>query len=224
MIHAGDTVGPRSIHRDAVFRFLCGDFGDIPVEAEFCEIRLRMSERDVRLVNTVFQRIKVVAIPDVRANIEHSFLFQLRVVRKGGRLAFSQIGEDKTQIFLSRATPNFYFFSELGIFGRLLHALPGTVILPTVIEAADAVSLNPTDGKLRAAMRAPEVNDVRSRAFATIKCKLFSHDLNRYRMARLKLMRHVNRMPKHAQISPGQSAGASMDKIHLGDVFNVSFS
>src|SRR5207247_9872274 len=75
MIHSRDSVGPCPIHRDAIFGFLRGNLRNVPVEAELCEIRSRVGEWDVSLVDAVLQRIKVVAKPDVRADLEDPFAF-----------------------------------------------------------------------------------------------------------------------------------------------------
>src|SRR5439155_7766725 len=170
---------------------------------------------DVSLVDAVLQRIKVVAKPDVRADLEHPFAFQLRVARKGRCSTLAKVSEDKPQIVPRGVTSNSDFAGEALIFRRLLHALPSAIVFPTMIKTADALLLNPTKRELRPTMGTPEVDDVRVPAFAPIKGKLFAHDLNRNRMARLELISHIDRMPKHSHVSPRQSTRAGMDKIRV---------
>src|SRR5207245_10831890 len=73
MTHSRVSVGPCLIDRHAIIGFLRGNLRNVPVEAELCEIRSRVGEWDVSLVDAVLQRSNVVAKPDVLADLEHPF-------------------------------------------------------------------------------------------------------------------------------------------------------
>jgi len=83
---------------------------------------------------------------------------QLPEARQRRRLALPQIGEDEAQVLLGRIALDLDFGREGGVFGGHLDTLAGAVILPAVVEAPDAVALDPAGRELRAPVRAAEVH------------------------------------------------------------------
>src|SRR5262245_30450449 len=176
MVDSRDSTGASAVHREAVLGFLGGDLRNIPVETKLREIGLRMSERDVGLVDAIFKRAEIIAVPDVRAHIHHSFRVQLWIARERRGHTFTQIREDKPQILLRGVAPDFYFGIKTFVLRRLFNALSRAVIFPAVIETTNTIPFNPTDGKLRAAMSTAKADDIGRPARAAVKRKLFAHD------------------------------------------------
>src|SRR5687767_690392 len=94
---------------------------------------------------------------------------------------------------------------------RLLGALAGLVKAPAVIHAANRVGFDPAGGKLRAAMRAAKIHDVRRPAVPAVERKAFAHDLNRFGLARTEIFRPMNGLPKPAHELAGESTGTCGD-------------
>src|SRR5688500_10977132 len=102
---------------------------------------------------------------------------------------------------------------------RLLGALAGLVKAPAVIHAANRVGFDPAGGKLRAAMRAAKIHDVRRPALPAVERIALAHDLNRFGLARTEVFRAVNGMPKAAHELSGESAGTGGDEIVVAQRF-----
>jgi len=128
---------------------------------------------------------------------------QFRIAWQWRRRSRAEVGEDQAQILLRGAATNGYFLRETFVFRRLLDALAGAVVFPAVIETADAIVLDPTRGQLRAAMGTSKIDDVSPSARTTIKREAFAHDMDRHGVAGSQLLRNVDRVPEHSQISSG---------------------
>src|SRR5262245_8461240 len=99
-----------------------------------------MRERNMDWI--VFQIVDVVARPDISFRPECVFL-EIRVTRQWRRFALAEINENQFEVFLGRTTADANFFGEGFLFRRLLDALSGAVIFPTVKAAANTIVLNP---------------------------------------------------------------------------------
>ena len=75
------------------------------------------------------------------------------------------------------------FGGKTFILAGLLDALARTVVLPAVVQAADAVAFHPASGELRAAVGAAEVNQMGRALLAAIERELLAHHLDRARLA-----------------------------------------
>jgi hypothetical protein len=82
-----------------------------------------------------------------------------RQARKGRRFAITQKRENKPQVFRRRIGSNSNPGGEAWIFAGLFHALPGVVVLPSVITAPNAIAFHPTDRELRATVGAAKLYD-----------------------------------------------------------------
>ena len=118
-----------------------------------------MGERNVNRI--VFQIVDVVAGPDVSLRPERVFL-EIRIAGQRRRIAFAEVDEDQFEVFLSGTTANANLFGEGFFLGRLFDALSRAIELPTVKSAANTIALDPADRKLRLAVRAAKVDDVRA--------------------------------------------------------------
>src|SRR5262249_5387419 len=96
----------------------------------------------------------------------------------------AQVGENQAEILLRRVAADLHFAGEAGVLGGLLDALAGAVVLPAVVEAADAVALHPAGAELRAAMGAAERHQVRLAGLAAIEREVLAHHADGFRVAR----------------------------------------
>src|SRR5262245_47268461 len=172
----------------------------------------------MRLVDAVFQRVEVVAIANVRAGVDLAFLFELGIALERRRVTLAEIGEDQSKILLRRAAADFNFLGKALAFRRLLDALSRAVVFPAMIKTANAILLDPADGKLRATVRAAEIDDVSRPALAAVKRKVLAHNANRHSVTGFQFARNINRLPEHSQIAPGQRARSGANEINAASV------
>src|SRR5262249_23652202 len=128
-----------------------------------------VDEADVSSVERIFQVLEVIATsPEgIRLQQAHRVL-ELRVARQGRRperssiaaVSPAEVGEDQPEILLAGITADPHLAGEAGVLGRLLHALAGLIVFPAVVEAADAVALDPAGRELRASVGAARVEEV----------------------------------------------------------------
>ena len=143
----------------------------------------------------------------------------MTIARKGRCFSVPQVREDQAEIFPRRIAPCANLCRERFFFGRLLRALTFRVETPAVIHAADRVAFDPPGGKLRAAVRAAKIHDVRRPAVPAVKGKALAHDLNGFGLSWWKLFRPINRMPKPSHKLAGESSGASGNEIFMPEFF-----
>src|SRR5205814_972423 len=127
-----------------------------------------------------------------------------------------QVGEDEPEVLLGRIAPDAHFGGEAGVLGGLLDALARGVVLPAVVEAAQAVALHPARRELRAAVRAAEVHEVGDAALTAIEGELLAHDRDRFGVAGREVAGEIDRLPEAAQVAAGQRAGPGVDEVIPG--------
>jgi len=184
-----------------------------------------MRECDVDRVGAVLDVVEVVAGAKVGAAREDAIAFQLRVARqrrwpeRSGIAAFgiAQVGEDEAQILLARIARDPHLAGEAGVLGGLLDALAGAVVLPAVVEAADAVPLDPAGAELRPPVRAAERHHVRRAPLVTVEGKVLTHDADRDGSARWQIHCVVDGLPEHPQVPTSERAGAGVDEVSSGN-------
>src|SRR5205823_2359033 len=108
----------------------------------------------------------------------------------------AQVGEDEAQVFLARIALDLDFLGEAGVLGGLLDALAGRVILPAVVEAAEAVPLDPASAELRPPVRAPELQQMRAAALAAVEGKVLAHDADGLCMPARQVLGTLDRLPE----------------------------
>src|SRR5581483_8840057 len=141
------------------------------------EARGPVDEGHVHLVRRVLHPVEEVARPDDDVGyFEHALIFHFGEARQWWWVTLTQVGEDEAQVLLGRIAADADLSRKGGVLGRLLHALACVVVLPTVIEAANAVALDPACRELGAAMRAAERQQVRLAAFTSIEREVLAHD------------------------------------------------
>jgi hypothetical protein len=140
-----------------------------------------VDEGDVHRVHAVLDPVAVAVGSDVGRRQTHEAVgidvLQEGIPRQGWRperssiAAFSiaQVSKDQAEILLDRIALDLDFAGEARILGRLLDALAGGIVLPAVVEAADAVALDPARTELRAAVRAAELEQVRRVVLAAVE-------------------------------------------------------
>src|SRR5581483_5031289 len=139
--------------------------------------------------------------------------FHFGEARQWWWVTLTQVGEDEAQVLLGRIAADADLSRKGGVLGRLLHAFACVVVLPTVIEAANAVALDPACRELGAAMRAAERQQVRLAAFTSIEREVLAHDTDGQCPARLQLAGHQDRMPEHAHVPSPQRPGPGMNDV-----------
>src|SRR6266508_2519819 len=91
----------------------------------------------------VFEIVEEITRPLVGLRPNLAF-FVIGVSWKCRRLAVTQVSKDKAQIFSCRITADSNGLGGRLIFGGNFQTLPGPVIFSTMVAAADAIVLNPT--------------------------------------------------------------------------------
>jgi hypothetical protein len=67
-------------------------------------------------------------------------------------------------------------------------------------------------------MRTAEAHDMRFPSVASVKSKLFTHDLNGLGPAGLKILGPMYWLPKHPHVFAGQGAGTCWVTVHIVNV------
>src|SRR5207248_9453587 len=90
-------------------------------------------------------------------------------------------------------------------------------ILPAVVEAAEAVALDPASAELRPPVRAARRDDLRRAVLAAIEGEVLAHDTDGPGMAGEEVSRDVDWLPEPAEIATGQRAGAGVREVEVLD-------
>src|SRR5207253_10957977 len=129
---------------------------------EPAELRVAVDEGHVHRIDAVLDPVAVAVRTYVSRRVTHEAVgidvLQERVPWQWGRpehssiAAFSvtEIGEDEAEVLLDGVALDPHFAGEAGVLGGLLDALAGAVVLPAVVDAAEAVPLDPAGRELRA--------------------------------------------------------------------------
>src|SRR5205814_25461 len=136
--------------------------------------------------------------------LPHAIAFELRETRQRRRpwrsslVAFgvAEVGEDQAEVLLAGKAPDRHLLGEAGVLGGLLDALAGGIVLPAVVEAANAVPFHPAGAELRPPVRAAEVQEMWAAVLATIQREVLVDDADRLGVARLQILRPVHRLPE----------------------------
>src|SRR5262249_49881586 len=149
------------------------------------------------LVHAVLEALQIIAgdvlgVPD----LDEARRRAMREMREGRRRAVSEISEDKTEILARRVGRDPHLAGEARLLRRLLHALPRAIVLPAVIDAADAVLLDPAEVNRRAAMRTPVGDDLRLAGRAAVERIILAHDAHRLGLAGRQVLAAVDRVPE----------------------------
>lgn len=82
-----------------------------------------------------------------RVQLQQSFkVFEIRLTWEGWRLPFLKVGENKPQVLPHGIAGDTDLLGKRLRLCRLLDTLSRAILLPAMIEAADAILLHPTDG------------------------------------------------------------------------------
>src|SRR5205823_1301990 len=165
--------------------------------------------------------LEVVAGPQISAGHQHPLFLEVRVawerLERSSIAAFSvalaQVGEDQPEILLGGVALDLDFAGEGGVLGRLLDALARAVVLPAVVEAANAVPLDPAGAELRPPVRAAGRYQVGVAALIAIERVVLTHDPDRFGVTGGEIGCHVDWLPEAPQVAPRQGAGASMHEV-----------
>src|SRR5436190_1947604 len=120
------------------------------------------------------------------------------MARQSWRLTFAEVTPDQAQVLLRGVAADAHLALERFVLARLLDALPGGIVFPAVVQAAEAVVLHPAARQLRAAMGAAEGHDVSRAGLAPIQREALAQDLYRDGSARRQVLRAVDRLPETA--------------------------
>ena len=101
--------------------------------------------RHVKFVRRVLPDLKVVARIDLEPDLEFTFDGIRGKDRERRRAALAQVGEDHTHPLLGGIAADADLGGEACVLRNLLDALARAIELPAVIEAANAVLLDPPD-------------------------------------------------------------------------------
>src|SRR5581483_10063351 len=121
-------------------------------------------------------------------------------------LVLPQIRPEEAEIFARRVAGDLHLRGKARVLGGHLDTLTGLVVLPAVVEAADAVPLHPAGAELRPPVRAAKRHQVRRAALAAIEREVLAHDADRLRVAGRQIERVVDRLPEAAEIPSGERA------------------
>src|SRR5687768_6884876 len=105
-------------------------------------------------------------------------------MRQRRRLAFPEICEDQPNVLPHRISGDADFVRKRSSLRGLFDALAAAVVFPAVIKAADALSFDPSDGELRAPMRAARADQMRIAALTAIEREILAQDADRQRATR----------------------------------------
>src|SRR3954452_98604 len=96
--------------------------------------------------------------------------------------AFSvaEVDEDQAEILLGGVGADPHLGWEAGVLGRHLDALAHAVVLPAVVEAAQAAALDPARAELGAAVRAAGSNHVRHPILAAVEREILAQEPDRF--------------------------------------------
>src|SRR5439155_7915262 len=128
-----------------------------------------VGEEHVHGVRVIVEPVEVVAGPALGPDRDQdAWLLEVGIASEGRRperssiaaFSISQVGEREAQVVAHRVALDPHLAGEAGVLGGLLDALAGAVVLPPMIEAANAVALHPAGAELRPAVRAAGVEQV----------------------------------------------------------------
>src|SRR5687768_5816210 len=154
-------------------------------------------------IMAVLQRIEEVAAAHVGTDGEDALLLEVWPLREGGRLALTQVGEDQAEVFPGRVAGDLHLGREGGVFRRHLDALPCPVVLPAVVEAADAVPLHPPVTELRPPVRAAKPDYVGRSPFPAVEGKVLAHHADWLRVPGRQVGGQPYGLPEGPQVASG---------------------
>src|SRR5258706_8554124 len=146
-------------------------------------------------------------------HFEDAVLFHVRIARKRRRFSRAEVGEDQSQVFPRWTISDADLGREGFIFSGLFGALTGAVKQPAVIHTTDAVAFHRAGGKLRAAVRTAESDDVRRAGFTTVQRKLLAHNLDRPGFAGAQLFGAIDGLPEPAHVVAGERSRLGRNEI-----------
>src|SRR5262249_19805123 len=123
---------------------------------------------------------------------------------------------DQAQVLARGVALDLHLGRERGILGGHLDALTAAVVLPAVVEAAQAVALHPAGAELRAPGRAAEGDDVGHTPRAAVEREILADDTDGLRVAGLELAVKVDRLPEPAHEAPGERPGPYVRAVGRG--------
>src|SRR4051794_35454696 len=98
-----------------------------------------MDEGQVGRIHAVLEAVEEAAGPHVVAGSKHPVALEVGIARQRRCLALAQVSKDQSEVLLGWVAADLDTTAEgLGL-GRLLRALPGTIVLPSMVEAAQLV-------------------------------------------------------------------------------------
>src|SRR5262249_25020584 len=98
-------------------------------------------------------------------------------------------------VLLHRVALDAHLAGEAGVLGGLLDALAGAVVLPAMVEAADAVALHPPGAELRPPVRAAEVHEVWRAALAAVEREVLRQEAHGLRTPGREILGAADRVP-----------------------------
>ena len=174
-------------------------------------------------IGHVLQIVEEVAWPNIgiAMSIDPGFL-EVRIARKFGRRALTQIGEDQAQIFVDRVGAQSHLVAERHGLRRLLDASALAVEFPAVIEAANPIALYLAGGKQHGTVWTARLGQAGYSVLTTIQIEVLAHDADRPRTASRQFGRVEDRLPEQAQIASSDGAGLRRADILLADAIVVA--
>src|SRR5215472_10391129 len=103
-----------------------------------------------------------------------------------------------------------------------MHATPGLIELPAVVDAADRVVLDPTKMQRRAAMRAAVGNDPRRARLPAIERVILAHDANGLGVPGWQILRTADRLPEPAHEYAAGSSRARGGDVDVGGLLRTA--
>src|SRR5262249_40830518 len=125
----------------------------------------------------------------------------------------AKIGPDQPEVLPHRIALDPHLAGKPSVLGGLLDTLAGLIILPAMVEAADAVPLDPPGRELRPPVRAAEVHQVRLSSLAPVQRVVLTHDAQRLCIPGRQRAPDVDRMPEGAQEAPRRRARARVREV-----------
>ena len=163
--------------------------GRVPIDLAMLEGKLRidrgMQRAQMMLVDRVLGALQPVAIFLVGADDgEPGFAEQQIPARENGRRLRAEIGEDESAGLGDLIARELHAVLEAAAFGleRRVDALPGAVVLPAVIAAANAFRLDTAEFERHAAMRAIPLKEAEPAGRIAEEDKVFAEQPHRHRL------------------------------------------
>src|SRR3954454_20702298 len=161
-----------------------------------------MGKSDVSRIHRVFDLLEPVAVPYLHAGNymppRSLHYIPARKIKFRGR-SLTHKSKYKSKIIANWIGVDSHAFRPTALLGWHFETLPGAVVQPAMVHAANLITLNPPGVQDGASMRASPVDERRFAAGPPIEGEVFAHYPNRESRAVGQLIGDCNWLPERAQ-------------------------